>query len=661
MTSGLDSAVINQRLSHQHGRGRRAPSPPTPTSARPNSPRSAATRHLAARVGTGHFGYTNYLAFNPKVKPFDNPKVRQAISYAIDRTSRHQRGGRLRARRARHHLPAGPEGLRLHAVRPVPGGQDRRPGQGQGAAEGGGLPERASPSRSPTPTAEDCETSPEIATAVQDALKKAGITVKLQGLEDNAYKRQAPRTSRPSPASSSPTGAPTGPPAARSWRRSSTAGRSSRTARNFNHAQLERPGGQHRDRRDQQADRPRPPPPSAGARWTRRSASGRSTVPLFHPVYKRLSARTSRTSSSATGPASWTSRRSRSSNDRGQDRRLAPAAAAPAAPGPRAARAGVAAAAHAARGPRRGRRRSSLLVLRRARRAAAHRARGPGPEHLPRRAGRLGARRRADRLVRRCQRRPLARRRAGHRPRPVRAAGVRRPGLAAASPSARPWCRSSIGVAVGLAAGLGSRLARPAPQPRHRRDGRPAAAGPRASRCTTVVPPDFPRPVLLILVIGAARLGRHVPDRAGADADPARSSTTSPPPGSAAPGSCAWPGASCCPSLAAPVITYAAILLPSNIVRRGRRCPSSASACKPPTPSWGQMLSSADDLVPRRPACTCCCPRRLLFVTVLAFTVLGDGVRTALDPREASRAAGRHGARRARRARPLVTLQEAAS
>jgi peptide/nickel transport system substrate-binding protein len=35
--------------------------------------------------------------------------------------------------------------------------------------------------------AQNFKTSPEIATAVQDALKKAGITVKLQGLEDNNY------------------------------------------------------------------------------------------------------------------------------------------------------------------------------------------------------------------------------------------------------------------------------------------------------------------------------------------------------------------------------------------------------------------------------------------------------------------------------------------
>ncbi|MEE4599557.1 ABC transporter substrate-binding protein, partial [Streptomyces sp. DSM 41524] len=35
--------------------------------------------------------------------------------------------------------------------------------------------------------AKDFQTSPEIATAIQAALKKAGITVKLQGLEDNDY------------------------------------------------------------------------------------------------------------------------------------------------------------------------------------------------------------------------------------------------------------------------------------------------------------------------------------------------------------------------------------------------------------------------------------------------------------------------------------------
>ena len=49
-------------------------------------------KELASRVGTGHFGYTNYLAFNPKVKPFDNPKVREADRLRHQPRHRRQRG-----------------------------------------------------------------------------------------------------------------------------------------------------------------------------------------------------------------------------------------------------------------------------------------------------------------------------------------------------------------------------------------------------------------------------------------------------------------------------------------------------------------------------------------------------------------------------------------
>lgn len=48
------------------------------------------------------------------------------------------------------------------------------------------------------------------------------------------------------------------------------------------------------------------------------------------------------------------------------------------------------------------------------------------------------------------------------------------------------------------------------------------------------------------------------------------------------------------------------------------------------------MLSSAQTWFRADPAYVLL-PAGLLFVTVLAFTVLGDALRTALDPREASR------------------------
>ncbi|MEU4659475.1 ABC transporter permease [Streptomyces sp. NPDC023723] len=89
------------------------------------------------------------------------------------------------------------------------------------------------------------------------------------------------------------------------------------------------------------------------------------------------------------------------------------------------------------------------------------------------------------------------------------------------------------------------------------------------------------------------------------------------------------------PGLAAPVITYAALMVPSNIAVEAALSFLGVGV-KPPTPSWGQMLSDANVWYQAAPQYLLL-PAGALFVTVLALTVLGDGVRTALDPRSASR------------------------
>ena len=85
------------------------------------------------------------------------------------------------------------------------------------------------------------------------------------------------------------------------------------------------------------------------------------------------------------------------------------------------------------------------------------------------------------------------------------------------------------------------------------------------------------------------------------------------------------------PNSIAPMIVVATIAsAPSSPPRRP--CPSSASACKPPAISWGIEISAAL----RRSRTT---PHMLLFpgvflaLTVLAFIMLGDAVRDALDPK----------------------------
>jgi peptide/nickel transport system permease protein len=53
---------------------------------------------------------------------------------------------------------------------------------------------------------------------------------------------------------------------------------------------------------------------------------------------------------------------------------------------------------------------------------------------------------------------------------------------------------------------------------------------------------------------------------------------------------------------------------------------------QPPLPSWGNMLTGAQDLIWSAPALAVW-PGLFIFVTVIAFNFLGDGLQDALDPR----------------------------
>ncbi|MFF6957953.1 ABC transporter permease subunit [Streptomyces sp. NPDC008317] len=191
----------------------------------------------------------------------------------------------------------------------------------------------------------------------------------------------------------------------------------------------------------------------------------------------------------------------------------------------------------------------------------------------------------------------------------------------------------ALGVALGLGAGLGNRFL----------DSvlsritdvfvtMPALIF--AIALLAVVPDGFPRPVLLMLVLGLLAWGgiakivrAQVLTLKSLDYVAA----------SRLAGSSRWRTArrELLPALVAPVVTYAAILLPSNIVSEAGLS-FLGIGVTPPTPSWGQMLSSASTWYQADSAYVLL-PALLLFVTVLAFTVFADGVRTALDPRVASR------------------------
>lgn len=149
-----------------------------------------------------------------------------------------------------------------------------------------------------------------------------------------------------------------------------------------------------------------------------------------------------------------------------------------------------------------------------------------------------------------------------------------------------------------------------------------------------IVPSGFPRPVLVALVIGLVAWGSTAKIvRAQTitlkELDYVAAARLS--------GWSTWRIArrELLPGLAAPVITYAALLVPMNITVEAALSFLGVGV-KPPTASWGQMLTSADVWYQAAPQYLLL-PAGALFVTVLALTVLGDGVRTALDPRAASR------------------------
>ncbi|MFF7978367.1 ABC transporter substrate-binding protein [Streptomyces sp. NPDC007901] len=183
--SGLDSSVINQRLSASQGADAAAVT--TDTNLGPAElAKVTGDKELASRVGTGHFGYTNYIAFNPKVKPFDNPKVRQAISYAVDRSSVvNAAGGSALAEAATTFLP-NQKSFGYTPYDLFPAGATGNAAKAKELLKEAGYPNGLTVTLTHD-NAQNFKTSPEIATAIQDALKKAGITVKLQGLEDNNY------------------------------------------------------------------------------------------------------------------------------------------------------------------------------------------------------------------------------------------------------------------------------------------------------------------------------------------------------------------------------------------------------------------------------------------------------------------------------------------
>lgn len=151
---------------------------------------------------------------------------------------------------------------------------------------------------------------------------------------------------------------------------------------------------------------------------------------------------------------------------------------------------------------------------------------------------------------------------------------------------------------------------------------------------TAIVAASFPRPVLIVLVIGffgwpaVARVVRgqvlSLKQRSFVVAAQAMGA-----------GPFDVMRRQLLPNLAATVVVYATILVPAAI---GTEAALSflGVGVPPPTPSWGRSIGDAVSWFSVDPAYVAF-PGGALFLVTLAFNVVGDGLRDALDPRLARR------------------------
>jgi peptide/nickel transport system permease protein len=85
------------------------------------------------------------------------------------------------------------------------------------------------------------------------------------------------------------------------------------------------------------------------------------------------------------------------------------------------------------------------------------------------------------------------------------------------------------------------------------------------------------------------------------------------------------------PNLVAPILVYSSLLIPTNILFEAALSYLGVGV-GPPQASWGGMLNQATVFYASDPEFMLV-PGLAIFITVMAFNLLGDGLRDALDPK----------------------------
>lgn len=176
---GLDGSTIDERMLAGQGKDVNAIS----GTVQPSTLARLKTPQVRDRVITAPAYCTTYMGLNNTKKPLDNVKVRQAVSYAVNKTSvRNASGGTQLADVTNQILPrtvTGHTDFNLYPSR----GNTGDVAKAKALLKEAGLPNGFTMTL-------DIRSQPKMqaqAEAVQDSLKRAGITVKLNVIDTSTY------------------------------------------------------------------------------------------------------------------------------------------------------------------------------------------------------------------------------------------------------------------------------------------------------------------------------------------------------------------------------------------------------------------------------------------------------------------------------------------
>ncbi|MBR7837222.1 ABC transporter substrate-binding protein [Actinospica durhamensis] len=177
---GLSATVIDQRLAASVGQDADAITTDTDVDAATLA-KAAVQPSLKARLTSGNFPDTTYLAFNTTKAPFNNILVREAFSYAVDRTALVNAEGGSQLATALTTFTPPSIGAAYHPYDYFPAGAT-----GNAAKAKQLLAQAGYPNGLTVQLAYD-NNDPQDAAALQQAYAKAGITLKLNPIDDSSY------------------------------------------------------------------------------------------------------------------------------------------------------------------------------------------------------------------------------------------------------------------------------------------------------------------------------------------------------------------------------------------------------------------------------------------------------------------------------------------